>query len=132
MEALFVCSSGRSIPPLLHCRVSDLFLLRQLHRWKLRLEKMQLSVYGILRSSKPHQARYMVDLEVHLPTHFDPFAESKESDTPNAKGDMMSNNNVGGIIPYQQQLQVETTALLLGAIHKEFIGDYNIIETREK
>ncbi|KAI9078131.1 hypothetical protein K1719_039899 [Acacia pycnantha] len=27
----------------------------------------------------------MVDLEVHLPTHFDPFPESKESDAPGAK-----------------------------------------------
>ncbi|KAI9095705.1 hypothetical protein K1719_026265 [Acacia pycnantha] len=35
-----------------------------------------------IRSSRAHQARYMVDLEVQLPTHFDPFAESKESDAP--------------------------------------------------
>ena len=31
------------------------------------------------------QAKYMVDLEIQVPTPFDPFAEARESDAPGAK-----------------------------------------------
>ena len=70
--------------------LGPIWLLTRVNLWN--LDFLLYSKIGMFCRSYPcylfpslQQAKYMVDLEIQVPSAFDPFAEARESDAPGAK-----------------------------------------------
>ena len=88
---LYSCLAGKDLPPWKGWFIgSPIWLLTRVNLWN--LDFLLYSKIGMFCRSYPcylfpslQQAKYMVDLEIQVPTPFDPFAEARESDAPGAK-----------------------------------------------
>nr|GMC49859.1 protein translation factor SUI1 homolog [Ipomoea batatas] len=82
-----------------------------------------------------HQASYMVDIEAHLPTAFDPFAEAKESGAPGAKEyvhiRIQQRNGKKSLTTVQGLRKEYSYDKILKDLKKEFCCNGNVVQDKE-
>ena len=82
-----------------------------------------------------HQVSYMVDIEAHLPTAFDPFAEAKESGAPGAKEyvhiRIQQRNGKKSLTTVQGLRKEYSYDKILKDLKKEFCCNGNVVQDKE-
>ncbi|KAI4307990.1 hypothetical protein L6164_031111 [Bauhinia variegata] len=101
--------------------------------WGRTFSSFQLSYCSVAPSF--HQTRYMVDLEVQIPTPFDPFAEAKESDAPGAKEyvhiRIQQRNGKKSLTTVQGLKKDFSYEKILKDLKKEFCCNGNVVQDKE-
>ena len=114
---------------LLDCRLPDcipwlMFFLLQL---------LSTRICSITLSS--NQTKYMVDLDIQIPTAFDPFTEAKESDAPGAKEyvhiRIQQRNGKKSLTTVQGLKKEFSYEKILKDLKKEFCCNGNVVQDKE-
>lgn len=81
------------------------------------------------------QAKYMVELEIQVPTPFDPFAEAKEADAPGAKEyvhiRIQQRNGKKSLTTVQGLKKEFSYEKILKDLKKEFCCNGNVVQDKE-
>ncbi|XP_019196464.1 PREDICTED: protein translation factor SUI1 homolog 2-like [Ipomoea nil] len=109
----------------------------QIHSLKLLPSTLSSSLVKVSDRSDSflHQASYMVDIEAHLPTAFDPFAEAKESGAPGAKEyvhiRIQQRNGKKSLTTVQGLRKEYSYDKILKDLKKEFCCNGNVVQDKE-
>ncbi|KAK7290853.1 hypothetical protein RIF29_05586 [Crotalaria pallida] len=141
--ALATCSLEHAVPPPLSyykystislTPQSSISLLLELSRLlNLLLFLSQLFAVGVAKFSIKQV--YMVELEIQIPTPFDPFAEAKESDAPGAKEyvhiRIQQRNGKKSLTTVQGLKKQFSYEKILKDLKKEFCCNGNVVQDKE-
>lgn len=99
------------------------------------LAKASFSHTRSIRFRFPNQAKYMVDLDVQIPTAFNPFADAKDSDAPGAKEyvhiRVQQRNGKKCLTTVQGLKKQFSYEKILKDLKKEFCCNGNVVQDKE-